>query len=59
MSAIRIYKLFFTLKDNKLYQALRQAVRNNEKVSIVVNGKSYDIDRLAQVGYDIEEIEYE
>lgn len=59
MSAITIYKLFFTLKDNKLYQALRQAVRNNEKVSIVVNGKSYDIDRLAQVGYDIEEIEYE
>lgn len=59
MSAIRIYKLFFTLKNEKLYQALRQAVRNNEKVSIVVNGKSYDIDRLAQVGYDVEEIEYE
>lgn len=57
MSAIRIYKLFFTLKNEKLYQALRQAVRNNEKVSIVVNGKSYDIDRLAEVGYDIEEIE--
>lgn len=57
MSAIRIYKLFFTLKDNKLYQALKQAVRNNDNVSIVVNGKSYDIDRLAQVGYDIEEIE--
>jgi hypothetical protein len=59
MSAIRIYKLFFTLKDNKLYQALRQAVRNKDNVSIVVNGKSYDIDRLAQVGYDIEEIEHE
>lgn len=59
MSAIRIYKLFFTLKNEKLYQALRQAMRNNEKVSIVINGKSYDIDRLAQVGYDIEEIEYE
>lgn len=57
MSAIRIYKLFFTLKNEKLYQALRQAVRNNDNVSIVVNGKSYDIDRLAQVGYDIEEIE--
>lgn len=59
MSAITIYKLFFTLKDNKLYQALRQAVRNNDNVSIVINDKSYDIDRLAQVGYDIEEIEYE
>lgn len=59
MNTITIYKLFFTLKDNKLYQALRQAVRNNEKVSIVINGKSYDIDRLAQVGYDVEEIEYE
>lgn len=59
MSAITIYKLFFTLKDNKLYQALRQAVRNKDNVSIVINGKSYDIDRLAQVGYDIEEIEYE
>lgn len=59
MSAIRIYKMFFTLKNEKLYQALRQAVRNNDNVSIVVNGKSYDIDRLAQVGYDIEEIEYE
>lgn len=59
MSTITIYKLFFTLKDNKLYQALRQAVRNKDNVSIVVNGKSYDIDRLAQVGYDIEEIEYE
>ena len=59
MSAITIYKLFFTLKDNKLYQALRQAVRNKDDVSIVVNGKSYDIDRLAQVGYDVEEIEYE
>lgn len=59
MSAIRIYKLFFTLKNEKLYQALRQAVRNKDNVSIVVNGKSYDIDRLAQVGYDIEEIEYE
>lgn len=59
MSAITIYKLFFTLKDNKLYQALRQAVRNKDNVSIVVNGKSYDIDRLAQVGYDIEEIEHE
>lgn len=59
MSAIRIYKMFFTLKDNKPYQALRQAMRNNEKVSIVVNGKSYDIDMLAQVGYDIEEIEHE
>lgn len=57
MSAIRIYKLFFTLKNEKLYQALRQAVINNDNVSIVVNGKSYDIDRLAQVGYDIEEIE--
>ena len=57
MSAITIYKLFFTLKDNKLYQALQQAVRNNDNVSIVINGKSYDIDRLAQVGYDIEEIE--
>lgn len=57
MSAIRIYKLFFTLKNEKLYQALRQAVRNNDNVSIVVNGKSYDIDRLAEVGYDIEEIE--
>lgn len=57
MNTITIYKLFFTLKNNKLYQVLRQAVRNNEKVSIVVNGKSYDIDRLAQVGYDIEEIE--
>lgn len=59
MSTITIYKLFFTLKDNKLYQALRQAVRNKDDVSIVVNGKSYDIDRLAQVGYDVEEIEYE
>lgn len=59
MSAIRIYKLFFTLKNEKLYQALRQAVRNKDNVSIVVNGKSYDIDRLAQVGYDVEEIEYE
>lgn len=59
MSAIRIYKLFFTLKNEKLYQALRQAVINNDNVSIVVNGKSYDIDRLAEVGYDIEEIEYE
>ncbi len=59
MSAIRIYKMFFTLKDNKLYQALRQAVRNNDNVSIVINDKSYDIDRLAQVGYDIEEIEHE
>ena len=59
MSAIRIYKLFFTLKDNKLYQALKQAVRNKDNVSIVINGKSYDIDRLAEVGYDIEEIEYE
>lgn len=57
MSAIRIYKLFFTLKNEKLYQALRQAVRNKDNVSIVINGKSYDIDRLAQVGYDIEEIE--
>lgn len=57
MSAITIYKLFFTLKNEKLYQALRQAVINNDNVSIVVNGKSYDIDRLAQVGYDIEEIE--
>lgn len=56
MSAIRIYKLFFTLKNDKLYQALRQAVRNKEKVSIVVNGKSYDIDRLAEVGYDVEEM---
>lgn len=59
MSAITIYKLFFTLKDNKLYQALKQAVRNKDNVSIVVNGKSYDIDMLAQVGYDVEEIEYE
>lgn len=59
MSAIRIYKMFFTLKNDKLYQALRQAVRNKDNVSIVVNGKSYDIDRLAQVGYDVEEIEYE
>lgn len=59
MNTITIYKLFFTLKDNKLYQALRQAVRNKDNVSIVVNGKSYDIDRLAQVGYDIEEIEHE
>ena len=59
MSAIRIYKLFFTLKNEKLYQALRQAVRNKDNVSIVINGKSYDIDRLAEVGYDIEEIEYE
>ena len=59
MSAIRIYKLFFTLKDDKLYQVLRQALRNKDNVSIVVNGKSYDIDRLAQVGYDVEEIEYE
>lgn len=57
MSAIRIYKLFFTLKNDKLYQALRQAVRNKDNVSIVVNGKSYDIDRLAEVGYEIEEIE--
>lgn len=59
MSAITIYKLFFTLKNNKLYQALKQAVRNKDNVSIVVNGKSYDIDRLAEVGYDIEEIEHE
>lgn len=59
MSAIRIYKLFFTLKNEKLYQALRQAIKNKDKVSVVINGKSYDIDRLAQVGYDIEEIEYE
>lgn len=59
MSTITIYKLFFTLKDNKLYQALRQAVKNKDNVSIVINGKSYDIDRLAQVGYDIEEIEHE
>lgn len=59
MSAITIYKLFFTLKDNKLYQALRQAVKNKDNVSIVINGKSYDIDKLAQVGYDIEEIEHE
>ncbi len=57
MSAIRIYKLFFTLKDNNLYQALRQAVKNKDNVSIVINGKSYDIDRIAQVSYDIEEIE--
>lgn len=57
MNTITIYKLFFTLKDNKLYQALKQAVRNKDNVSIVVNGKSYDIDRLAEVGYDIEEIE--
>lgn len=57
MSTVTIYKLFFTLKDNKLYQALRQAVRNKDDVSIVINGKSYDIDRLAEVGYDIEEIE--
>lgn len=59
MSAIRIYKMFFTLKNNKLYQALKQAVKNKDNVSIVINGKSYDIDRLAEVGYDIEEIEYE
>lgn len=59
MSAIRIYKLFFTLKNEKLYQALRQAIKNKDKVSVVINGKSYDIDRLAQVGYDVEEIEHE
>ena len=59
MSAIRIYKLFFTLKNDKLYQALRQAIKNNDNVSIVINDKSYDIDRLAQVGYEIEEIEHE
>lgn len=59
MNTITIYKMFFTLKDNKLYQALRQAVKNKDNVSIVVNGKSYDIDRLAQVDYDIEEIEHE
>lgn len=59
MNTITIYKMFFTLKDNKLYKALRQAIKNNDNVSIVVNGKSYDIDRLAQVGYDVEEIEYE
>lgn len=58
MSAITIYKLFFTLKNEKLYQALKQAVRDKDNVSIVVNGKSYDVDRLAEVGYDIEEIEY-
>lgn len=57
MNTITIYKLFFTLKNNKLYQALKQAVRNKDNVSIVVNGKSYDIERLAQVGYDIEEVE--
>ena len=57
MNTITIYKLFFTLKNNKLYQALKQAVRNKDNVSIVVNGKSYDIERLAQVGYDIDEVE--
>ena len=57
MNTITIYKLFFTLKNNKLYQALKQAVRNKDNVSIVVNGKSYDIERLAQVGYDIDEAE--
>ena len=59
MSAIRIYKLFFTLKNNKLYQALKQAIKNNDDVSIVINDKSYDIDRLAEVGYEVEEIEHE
>lgn len=57
MSAIRIYKLFFTLKNEKLYQALRQAIKNKDNISIVINDKSYDIDRLAEVGYDVEEIE--
>lgn len=59
MNTITIYKLFFTLKDNKLYQALRQALKNKDKVSVVINGESYKIQRLAEVGYDVEEIEYE
>lgn len=57
MSAIRIYKLFFTLKNEKLYQALRQTIKNKDKVSVVINGESYKIQRLAEVGYDVEEIE--
>lgn len=57
MSVITIYKLFFTLKDNKLYQALRQAIKNEDKVSVVINGEFYKIQRLAEVGYDVEEIE--
>ena len=59
MSARRIYKICFTLKNDLLYQALRQAIKSNDKATVIVDGKFYDIDRLAQVSYDIEEIEYE